>query len=200
VPFDRVIEQRYEVIVENIVEVPVEKEIIVPIRTISANPIETENLFEKDIVVDTYVEVPIEGREYEECDVEITDDDLNYRIKNNRVESQRLNGENRNLQNEIRALQSEINHNSSGKFNNLMSHNAALRSDLHELESKLNIVQKDTERLIQALNDRTKQHVNYTVIDPAIGPLKAQLETLLHENSLLVTKVKNTPPVQMPGY
>jgi hypothetical protein len=87
VPFDRVIEQRYEVLVENIVEVPVEKEIIVPIRTIAAQPIETENLFEKDIIVDTYVEIPIEGREYEECDTEITDEDLNYRIKNNRVEA-----------------------------------------------------------------------------------------------------------------
>jgi hypothetical protein len=87
VPFDRVIEQKYEVLVENIVEIPVEKEIVVPIRTISANPIETENLFEKDIVVDTYVEIPIEGREYEECDIEITDEDLNFRIKNNRNES-----------------------------------------------------------------------------------------------------------------
>lgn len=81
-----------------------------------------------------------------------------------------------------------------------MSHNAALRSDLHELESKLNIVQKDSERLIDSINQRVKQHVDYTVIDPAIGPLKAQLETLLHENSLLMTKVKNTPPVVLPGH
>jgi len=86
-----VIEQKYEVLVENIVEVPVEKEILVPIRTISKNPVETENLFEKDIVVDTYVEVPVDGREYEECDTEITDEDLTTRIKNNRTESQKLN-------------------------------------------------------------------------------------------------------------
>jgi len=49
------------------------------------------------------------------------------------------------------------------------------------------------------LSERTKKIVDYTVVDPAMSALKAQLETLLHENSLLVAQVKDTPPVEIPG-
>jgi hypothetical protein len=83
-PFDTVIEQKYDVIVENIVEVPVEKEIRVPVRTISGQPVEQINHFEKDILVDINITVPVEGSETT-TDQEITDPDLDNRIHMNRT-------------------------------------------------------------------------------------------------------------------
>jgi hypothetical protein len=83
-PFDTVIEQKYDVIVENLIEVPVEKEIRVPVRTISGQPREQLNHFEKDVIVDVNVTIPQEGGEIV-TDQEITDPDLDNRINMNRV-------------------------------------------------------------------------------------------------------------------
>ena len=62
-PFDTIIEQAYDVIVENIIEVPVEKEIRSPVRTIRGQPVERINLYQKDVVVDQNVIVPVQGQE-----------------------------------------------------------------------------------------------------------------------------------------
>jgi len=85
VQFDQVIEQKYEVLVPNVVEVQVEKQIIVPVKTTRTAPAENMNTFSRDILVDTNVTVPVQGKEFTEVDTEVTDEDLNRRIEQNRV-------------------------------------------------------------------------------------------------------------------
>ena len=122
------------------------------------------------------------------------------RIEQHKSQSNALNNENRGLQSSIHQLQNEIIQNSSAKYNQILSLNARLESELHELESRLNIVQKDSERLEQVNASRTVKHVNYTVVDGRINMLKQQLEALLSENTALVNEVKNTPPLVMPEF
>lgn len=62
-------------------EVPVTKEILVPQKTTTAQPREIINAYERDIIVDTNVTIPVEGHEFTEVDTEITDEDLNRRIQ-----------------------------------------------------------------------------------------------------------------------
>lgn len=71
-------------LVPNVVEVQVEKEIIVPVKTTKTSPNELINTFERDILVDTNVTIPVEGKEFVETDIEVTDEDLNRRIEQNR--------------------------------------------------------------------------------------------------------------------
>lgn len=68
----------------------------------------------------------------------------------------------------------------------MVSGNAALKSELSELESRLNIVEKDKDRLVNALNSRTVQHINYTVPDPSHIGLRQNLEGELAENHRLI--------------
>jgi len=83
-PYDTIIEQIYDVIVENIVEVPVEKEIRIPVRTIIGAPVERTNLYQKDVIVDHNVIIPVEGTEITSHQ-EVLDEDLKQRIGINRV-------------------------------------------------------------------------------------------------------------------
>jgi len=56
---DAVIEQRYDVIRENVIEVPVEKEIRVSVKTKRAAPVERQNYYQNDVYVDSTVVVPV---------------------------------------------------------------------------------------------------------------------------------------------
>ena len=108
IPFDEIIEQKYEVLVENVVEVPIERVINVPIRTITEQPNEIENFFEKDIHVEAHVTVPVPGHEFDECDIEVNDEDLAHRIHAHKTQAHAMNNENRSLQSAIHQLQNEI--------------------------------------------------------------------------------------------
>lgn len=178
---DRVIEQKYDVIIENHVEVPVEKVITVPIRTISQNPVEHRNYFEKDInVVSTVVE-PVEGLTSEQH-IAVNDPLLHERIIENANRIAQIAAENSALARE----RAELTVDHTPAFNHLQSQNAHLRAQLSELESRLNIVDQDKARLEQSLASRTIQHINYTIPAPDIAPLSAQLQGLLNENHGLV--------------
>jgi hypothetical protein len=84
-PVDAVIEQRYDVIRENIIEVPVEKEIRVSVKTKRAAPVERQNYYESDVYVDSTVVVPVQGTE-SESNYEVNDADLESRTQHNRAD------------------------------------------------------------------------------------------------------------------
>jgi hypothetical protein len=67
------------------------------------------------------------------------------------------------------------------------THNANLRAELSELESRLNIVQKDYERLLRTSRNKNVQNIAYTVPDPRLYEAKRQLEGLLNENQRLIS-------------
>lgn len=75
----------------------------------------------------------------------------------------------------------------------MTTHNANLRAELSELESRLNIVQKDYERLLRTSRNKTVQNIAYTVPDPRFYDAKKQLEGLLNENQRLISQVKTGP-------
>ena len=192
VPFDQVIEQKYEVLVANVVEVPVHKEILVPQKTTRALPREVINAYERDIIVDTNVTIPVEGHEFTEADIEITDEDLNRRIQLNKNQiSSKLN-ERAQYNRLTTDLSGKITENSSAKYNSLLNNNARLNSEMMELESRLDIVQKDRERLANELRNRTVQHISYTAIPAGdVSHLKKELEGLLSQNNALISQAKN---------
>jgi len=59
-----------------------------------------------------------------------------------------------------------------------------------ELESRLNIVQQDRDRLTREVASRGIQHISYTVPNPEIHVLKRELESLLNQNNSLISQVK----------
>lgn len=192
VHYDQVIEQKYEILVPNVVEVPVHKEILVPQKTTTALPREVINAYERDIIVDTNVTIPVEGHEFLEADTEITDEDLNRRIQFNKNQiSSKLN-ERAQYNRLTTDLSGKITENSSVKYNSLLNNNARLNSEMMELESRLDIVQKDRERLANELRHRTVQHISYTAIPAGdVSHLKKELEGLLSQNNALISQVKN---------
>jgi len=192
VHYDQVIEQKYEVLVANVVEVPVHKEILVPQKTTRALPREVINAYERDIIVDTNVTIPVEGHEFTEADIEITDEDLNRRIQLNKNQiSSKLN-ERAQYNRLTTDLSGKITENSSAKYNSLLNNNARLNSEMMELESRLDIVQKDRERLANELRNRTVQHISYTAIPAGdVSHLKKELEGLLSQNNALISQAKN---------
>jgi hypothetical protein len=191
-PVDAVIEQKYDVIVQNVIEVPVEKEIRVGVKTTRPQPIEKQNYYENDVYVDSTVIVPIDGQETETSH-EVTDPDLDNRINNNRANINNLNSQNNQLRGELSSLETQVRSSNNGQFNSVVTHNANLRAELSELESRLNIVQKDYERLLRVSQNQVKQHITYTVPDPRIDGARRELESLLSENQRLISQVKIAP-------
>jgi hypothetical protein len=66
------------------------KDIMVPVKTTSTAPREKINHYERDILVDTNVTVPVEGKEFTEADIEVSDEDLARRTNQNRSEASNL--------------------------------------------------------------------------------------------------------------
>ena len=100
--------------------------------------------------------------------------------------------ETRSLQVESRGLFENSGNAYFTKINSLSVGNARLRSELSELESRLNIVEKDKDRLLRTSNSKITQHVSYTIADPKVTTLTRELEALIRENGALVSQVKNT--------
>ena len=192
VMYDQEIEEKYEVLVPNEVIIEVHKEILVPQKTTTRRPVEVVTRYERDVNVDTLVTVPTEGHEFLEADTEVTDEDLNRRIhaKKNLIQ-QRLN-EVAQRNRLVSDLNGKISDSSSTKYNSLLTNNARLSSERMELESRLDIVQKDRERLAIEKRNRTTQHISYTAIPTAeVNHLKKELESLLSQNNALISQVKN---------
>ena len=189
---DAIIEQRYDVIRENVIEIPVEKEIRVSVKTKTVAPVERQNYYESDVFVDSTVVVPIQGPETESS-VEVNDADLENRTQNNRADLSTIQTENNYLRQELSKIEGHTQVSNTGKFNQVVTHNANLRAELSELESRLNIVQKDYERLIRVSENKFVQHISYTVPDPRIDEARRQLESLLSENQRLISQVKVAP-------
>jgi len=189
---DAVIEQRYDVIRENVIEVPVEKEIRVSVKTKRSAPVERQNYYENDVYVDSTVIVPVQGTETE-TNIEVNDADLEHRTHDNRSNLSVIQNENNYLRTELSKIEGKTHQAKSGQFNQVVTHNANLRAELSELESRLNIVQKDYERLLRVSQNKYVQHISYTVPDPRIEEARRQLESLLSENQRLISQVKVAP-------
>ena len=187
--YDQVIEEKYEVLVPNVVEVPIEKEIRVPVKTTLEQPVEYEQRYERDYEVDAHVTVPVEGRTFDECDIELDDADLDRRIIHNRSETQRIATSTRELQNQISQLRTSARQIETGGLNSISSQNANLRAELHELKSRVNLVEKDKDRLRRRLSSRNVQVVDFRTVDPHIGVLQRELDQLLSENHHLMSQV-----------
>lgn len=180
VTFDRVIEEKFEVIVPNIVEVPVEKIIEVPVKTITQEPIEHMAHFEEPIHVVSTVVQPVPGIE-EEVHFEVDDPVLIEKTIANRNGINQLMAEIRQL--EIQA--NELNVDFTPEFNALTSENAHLNAEISELQSRLNIVGQDKDRLATSIASKVVKQVNYVVPSPDVAPLTQTLEAELSENHVL---------------
>jgi len=189
---DTVIEQKYDVIVQNIIEVEVEKIIKVPVKTYTAQPVERRNHFEEEIIVNTTVIVPVEGTETQ-TDHEVNDADLDARIHNNRNAMDTLVNQNNNLKGDLANIEDILRQNPSAQYNQFATANANLRAQKSELESRLNIVQKDKDRLIRDSHSRTVTNIAYNVVDPNLGNLTHELQALLAENQSLISQVQVAP-------
>jgi hypothetical protein len=193
VPFDQVIEQKYEVIVQNIIEVPVEKEIHVPVKTITRAPVENRNYFEKDVHVNSIVWEPKEtGKEVELQSIEVNDEVLAQKTQQNKAQINQILSETRSLQVQSKGILEANPTAFTNKLNSYSVGNAKLRSELSELESRLNIVEKDKDRLLRVSRNNVAQVVEHTVADPKVAVLSRELEALIRENGSLVSQVKNT--------
>ena len=113
---DAVIEQRYDVIRENVIEVPVEKEIRVSVKTKRAAPVERQNYFETDVYVDSTVVVPVQGTETE-TNIEVNDPDLENRTQHNRADLSATQNENNYLRQELSKIEAQTHSAKSGQFN-----------------------------------------------------------------------------------
>ena len=189
--YDQVIEEKYEVLVPNYIEVPVEKQIVVPKRIIDQQPIEQENIFERDFAVDALVEVPVQGRTYED-DYTVDDPDLMNRIVNNRNQERHLASENQALKMDLNRIRGELNGGFGGRYNRVVADNAHMKAELHELQSRVNIVEKDKHRLRGELSNKQILNVPVLVPDPHLGNLKRELEGLINENNSLIRRVRTT--------
>lgn len=155
-------------------------------------PREVINAYERDIIVDTNVTIPAEGHEFTEVDTEITDEDLNRRIQHNKNSISHKLNERAQYNRLTTDLNGKITEYSSSKYNSLLTNNARLNSEMMELESRLDIVQKDRERLANELRQRTVQHISYTAIPAGdVNHLKKELESLLSQNNALISQVKS---------
>ena len=196
VPFDQVIEQKYEVIRQNIIEVPVEKEIHVVVKTYSHAPVEHRNYFEKDVHVTSTVFEPVQGKEIVDQSIEVNDDEIAERTLHNKQQINQVVSENRNLKTAFGAYGTVSVKQTSTQLNSIISGNARLRSELSELESRLNIVEKDKDRLFRTSRAKFTQQIQYTVSDPKVSVLTKQLEQLVRENGALVSEVKNASKLE----
>ena len=183
VTFDKVIEQKYDVIVENVIEIPVEKEIQVPVKTFSQQPNEIRNYFEKDVnVISTKIE-PVEGGTTE-INVQVDDPELVARTQDNLAQITAIKAQNQQLTVEVN--QAKAQGGNPNQLNQLITANAHLKAELAEIESRINIIDKDKDRITSSLNTKTIQQINYTVPDPRLGQLTGEIKQALAENKALV--------------
>jgi serine phosphatase RsbU (regulator of sigma subunit) len=137
------------------------------------------------VIVDVNVTIPQDGREII-TDQEVTDPDLDNRINLNRVAFADITNQNMELRNQLLHVEKELKSAQAMNYNAISTHNANLRAEKSELESRLNITQKDLERLARDVNNRQVAQIQYTVPNPALHQLKHELENLLNENHMLV--------------
>lgn len=101
---DAVIEQRYDVIRENVIEVQVEKEIRIPVKVKRAGPVIRQLVHETDVYVDSNVVVPVQGAETESHQ-EVMDPDLENRTRNSRANLSTIQSENNALRSELTTIE-----------------------------------------------------------------------------------------------
>ena len=139
VKYDQVIEEEYEVLVQKVREVEVEKQIVVPRKTRTQEPVTRDHHGHHDHHVDTTVVHPVEGHEINEGDVEITDEEITHRIRQNRERTSRFHEENRRLEQELASLRHSFTGKELHKLNSIVKHNADLKAHTSELTSRLDV-------------------------------------------------------------
>lgn len=188
---DREVIEYYDVIKENIIVVEREEDVEVAIKTREQKPVENYQTMEEKVAVDRNVVEPVQGREINEGAREIQDEVLASRIEENRANLGHLSQQNAQLKVELRNL--EVSQSAAGthEYNTLMRQLAELRAQRSELHSRISIMMKDTDRLVQtSYSKATVSSINYTTIAPQVWELRRKLEALLAENRTLVSRAK----------
>lgn len=131
-----------------------------------------------------------------EAEFEVSDEDLERRILSNKAQiSSRLN-ERAGYDRLSADLSGLIQQNSSAKYNSILTGNAKLSSEMLELESKLDVVSKDRDRLAGQLLGRTRRNVGFTSIPVGeVEVLRRELESLLSQNNALISQVQHAANV-----
>jgi len=188
---DHIIEQEFEVIVPKQVKREVIKEVTLPRKTISQSPVENTINSIHDVNITTQVEVPIEAGEIEEADEEVESSDLHNHIMENKDIHQQIIQENRRLEVRIRELKSQTGPESLIPLNHAVRQNAELESQISELKSRLDIVDKDRARLEELSQTLPSHHViEVNIPHPEIQLRSEELQRKVEENRRLIGHAK----------
>ncbi len=191
IPIDQVIEEEYEVVVPNIIRKEVVKEIMVPQRTITQRGREHTEHYNRDLPVGVNVQVPVDGGEVLERDEQILDDDLARRINENRNGASRLSQENARLVAEIQQLKAATNPRCLEPLNHALRTKAQLDADYSELQSRVDIIRQDKQRLEDLIRTNPNYHnVEVKVPSRQIAHRAEELRRLLQENERLVQQAR----------
>jgi len=139
VKYDQVIDEEYEVLVQKVREVHVEKQIVVPRKTRVQEPVVQDHYTHHDHHVETTVVHPVEGHEINEGDVEVTDEEISHRIRQNRERANRFHEENKKLEHELASFRHSVSGGNLHKLNSIVKVNADLKAHTSELTSRLDV-------------------------------------------------------------
>ena len=165
---------------------------MVPRKTRIQEPVVTEHHNHHDHHVDSTVVHPIQGHEINEGDVEVTDEELSHRIRQNRERTSRIHEENRRLEKELASLRHSVSGGNLHKLNSIVKHNAELKAHTSELTSRLDVCTQHNTKLRELAAENCKTHlVDVHVASPEVRNLTHELESLLEENRKLVAQARS---------
>ena len=137
----------------------------------------------------------MEGREIHEGHIEVDDEVLRHRIEENRHLMDDLVRENQHLKSSFRHFESMVKGLDSHAYNHISKQLAHLKAERSELESRIKIIHKDTDRLLSASHSHHgNERVHFRTIAPEVYDLKRKLESLVSENKRLVNEAKSYSP------
>ncbi len=188
---NREVIEYYDVIRENIIEVEREEDVEVVVKTRNQIPRENEQILEERVAVQKNVIVPVEGREINEGTIEIQDEVLAQRLLEFRSEMSELHAQNAALREELRGAEVTVRSTGTNEFNTLMRQLADLRAQRSEIQSRITLLEKDSQRLYeQSQSKAATQHLSFTTISPEVWELRRRLESLLAQNRQLVSQAR----------
>lgn len=191
VTVNREVIEYYDVIKEKIIEVEREEDVEVAIKTRIQKPVENFQTLEERVAVDRHVVQPVKGRDINDGSKEVTDANLAHSIETRRHQMKMLQEENHRLRGEFKHFEQSVRGLGTNEYNSISRQLADLRSTRSELQSRISIMMKDTERLMHTSNSRAaKTQMSYTTIAPEVFDLRRRLETLIKENRSLVSQAR----------
>jgi hypothetical protein len=192
VPIEATIERIIERLIEKKVEVPVEKIIEVPVTIHVERGQINERVTEEIVEREAVVIQAVQGSTQEGGVVEIEDQQIEAEIRKNQAETQRLQSETSRWSQEIISFRTQASQITSVGFGRLEEEYLNLKSRISELESRHNVIDQDTQRLLRK-SQTTQQRVSVAAVveDPQVEVLRRELKELINENRRLVGTIKS---------